>query len=62
MFDDSDNRIPGGSGAREAGKDTQSDEGPGVRLSDLMQSLVGMNRHDGEEQVPDRQPSGTATG
>jgi hypothetical protein len=40
--DDSDNRIPAAAGPGKPAKDTQSDEAPGVRLSDLMQSLVGM--------------------
>ncbi len=39
----SDNRVPAAAaGPGKPAKDTQSDEGPGARLSDLMQSLVGM--------------------
>jgi len=40
---DADNRIPAvAEPGKPAALDTQSDEGPGMRLSDLMQSLVGM--------------------
>jgi hypothetical protein len=54
-FDDSDNRIPA---AAEPGKPARTRNQAKIRargsLSDLMQSLVGMTRHDGEEQVLDR--------
>jgi len=56
-FDDSDHRIPAAAGPgiprtrirRRSGREAQRPH-------------AKSRRHDGEEQVPDRQPSGTATG